>query len=114
MSRINQFREVDRQLSELLKLHDKLKKDPAVQKDIEFEKKVKDLVSEYGMSTAEVIEILASGQGHSSASGQKQLPTKTYWNPHTGKEISLKRASNKQLKAWKAEHGNQAVDNWIV
>ncbi|WP_442488298.1 hypothetical protein [Halomonas litopenaei] len=46
--------------------------------------------------------------------GGRTLPTKTYRNPHTGKEVQAKNTRHKILQQWKKEHPDENIDEWIV
>lgn len=46
--------------------------------------------------------------------GGRTLPTKTYRNPHTGKEVQAKSTRHKTLQQWKKEYPDENIDDWIV
>lgn len=120
MSRLSQFREAERQLREQMELLEKLKADSQLSKEIEFENKLRALMEEFGVNAHSVITILdpeaARGRSQPAATQGKRRPrtAKVYRHPHTGEQIETKGGNHKVLKAWKAEHGADVVESWMV
>lgn len=120
MSRLAEFRKLELQLAQQLAELENLKNDSGLQKEMEFETKLRALLGEYGYSLREIISLL---DPHASARGavapaakatRKARTLKSYKNPHTGELVETKGGNHKVLKEWKAEHGAEAVDSWLV
>lgn len=121
MSRLTQYREAERQLAEQLRLLEELKEDSQLKKEIEFEDKLRALMEEYEVKAHSVISILdpEAGRGRAKAEpatqGKRRPRTaKIYQHPNTGERIETKGGNHKVLKAWKAEHGADTVEGWLV
>lgn len=122
MSRLAEFRKLEQQLAAQLAELESLKNDSGLQKEMEFENKLRSLLAEYGFSLRDVINILdpqaGSRKGAAAITDEKATrkprSVKTYKNPHNGEIVETKGGNHKTLKAWKAEHGNDAVESWLV
>ncbi|HBO3329411.1 TPA: histone-like nucleoid-structuring protein, MvaT/MvaU family [Pseudomonas aeruginosa] len=118
MSRLAEFRAAEKALAEQLAHLESLKNDAGLKKEIQFETDLKGLLSEYGKSLRDVVEILdpqaSRGVRPVAAKGnRRQRVVKVYKNPHTGETIETKGGNHKVLKSWKAEHGAEAVESWV-
>lgn len=122
MSRLAEFRKLEQQLAAQLAELETLKNDSGLQKEIEFETKLRELLGEYNYSLREIVGILDP-----QASNRKSAPlvtaekttrkarsVKVYKNPHTGELVETKGGNHKLLKAWKAEHGSDEVESWLA
>lgn len=119
MSRLAEYRRLEQQLAQQLAELEAMKGDGAIQAEMEFEAKLRGLLGEYGYSLREVIAILDP-----QARGRQQAPTvvdktsrkprevKVYKNPHSGEVVQTKGGNHTILKAWKADHGAEAVESW--
>lgn len=118
MSKLNEFRKAEQALREQLALLETLQKDSGLQREIEFEEKLKSLMSEYGIELATLASILNPQQfelpEQTATATRRARQTKIYQNPHTGETISTKGANHRQLKAWKAVHGSDVVEGWLL
>ena len=109
MAKINEYyrkRNLLDQLSEELK---QLENDQALQSDLEFEKKVKELMDEYGKSAVDPSISVANTQ---TSKTRKPKAAVTYTNPHTGESVTAKGANHKILKEWRKEYGHETVKSW--
>ncbi|KPB82052.1 MULTISPECIES: histone-like nucleoid-structuring protein, MvaT/MvaU family [Pseudomonas syringae group] len=122
MSKLAEFRQLERDLAEQLAALDALKGDAGLQSEIEFEKKLRDLLGEYGFSLRDVIALLdpsAASRRDSvgATTGEKTTrrarQIKIYNNPHTGEMIETKGGNHKQLKEWKTQYGADTVESWV-
>lgn len=122
MSKLAEFRQLERDLAEQLAALDALKGDAGLQSEIEFEKKLRDLLGEYGFSLRDVIALLdpsaASRRDSVGATTGEKTPRrarqiKIYNNPHTGEMIETKGGNHKQLKEWKTQYGADTVESWV-
>jgi hypothetical protein len=120
MSRLAEFRKLEQQLAQHLAELESLKNDSGLQKEIEFETKLRALLGEYSFSLKDVINILdpqASRRSQVQAATpvkaqRKARDMKVYKNPHTGELVETKGGNHKLLKQWKAEHGADTVESW--
>lgn len=120
MSKLAEFRQLEKHLAEQLQALEALKDDAGLKKEIEFETKLRALLSEYGYSLSNVINLLDPQAGRSvpaaeaKASTRKPRQVKVYKNPHTGELIETKGGNHKGLKEWKAEYGSGTVESWLT
>lgn len=116
MSKIAEYKALEAQLAEQLKQLDALKNDKAMQREIEFESKLRALMDEYGVSLRGLISILDPQPGVATA---RPTVTKTprklkvFKNPTTGEVVETKGGNHKVLKAWKTEFGADVVEGWL-
>ncbi|MCU7247307.1 histone-like nucleoid-structuring protein, MvaT/MvaU family [Pseudomonas koreensis] len=119
MSKLAEFRQLEKHLEEQLQALEALKGDAGLKKEIEFETKVRDLLSQYGFSLKDVINILdpqsarAVSAGSSQKVARKARVVKVYKNPHSGETIETKGGNHRGLKAWKVEYGANTVESWL-
>lgn len=119
MSRLAEFRALEQQLAAQLAELENLKNDSGLKKEIEFEKKLRALLAEYGVSLRDVIAILDPDaridlSSRSAKAPRKPRQTKVFKNPHTGEVIETKGGNHKALKEWKAQYGAETVDSWLA
>jgi hypothetical protein len=118
MSKLAEYRNLERHLAEQKALLDSLKNDPALQREVEFEEQLRALLGEYGKSLRD-IEALLSPIEKRPAVAQTEKKTrkarvlKSYKNPLTGEVVESKGGNNKLLGAWKAQFGAAAVEGWL-
>ena len=118
MSKLAEFRRAERELQEQLALLEKLHGDSGLQREMEFEDKLKALMADYGMDLVKVIDILDPQPAKAALAEpilkqRRPRQVKIYLNPHTGERIETKGANHSLLKAWKAEHGAEVVEGWL-
>lgn len=120
MSKLAEFRQLEKHLTEQLQALEALKGDPGLKKEIEFETKLRALLGEYSYSLKDVINLLdpqarrRAPATESNAGNRKPRQVKVYKNPHTGEVVETKGGNHKTLKEWKAEHGSANVDSWLI
>jgi hypothetical protein len=122
MSRLAEFRKLEQQLANQLAELESMKGDSGLQKEMEFETKLRALLGEYGYSLRDVIAVLdpqAGGRKSAPAAAsekatRKPRDLKVFKNPHTGEIVETKGGNHKLLKAWKAEHGSDEVESWLA
>jgi DNA-binding protein H-NS len=116
MSKIAEFKALEAQLAQQLKQLDALKNDKAMQREIEFENKLRALMDEYGVNLRSLISIMnpQTGAAATRPTGTKApRKLKVYKNPNTGEVIETKGGNHKVLKAWKTEFGAEVVEGWL-
>ena len=120
MSKLAEFRQLEKHLAEQLQALEALKGDAGLKKEIEFETKLRALLAEYGYSLLNVINLLDPKSGRRApvaepqASTRKPRQVKVYKNPETGEVVETKGGNHKTLKEWKAEHGSATVESWLT
>ncbi|WP_339526387.1 histone-like nucleoid-structuring protein, MvaT/MvaU family [Pseudomonas sp. EL_65y_Pfl2_R96] len=120
MSKLAEFRQLEKHLAEQLEALEALKGDAGLKKEIEFETKLRALLAEYGYSLSNVINLLDPKSGRRApvaepqASTRKPRQVKVYKNPNTGEVVETKGGNHKTLKEWKAEHGSATVESWLT
>lgn len=122
MSKLAEFRELERTLANQLAALEALKGDSGLQREIEFEQKLRELLAQYGYSLRNIISILdpqasvRRGQGNIASTEKVQRRArvlKQYSNPHTGEIVETKGGNHKQLKEWKNQYGAETVESWL-
>ncbi|UWF48377.1 DNA binding protein [Pseudomonas sp. N3-W] len=120
MSKLAEFRQLEKNLAEQLQALEALKGDAGLKKEIEFETKLRALLAEYGYSLKDVINLLDPQSRRRAPIAEPQAGTrkprqvKVYKNPHTGEVVETKGGNHKTLKEWKAEHGSTTVESWLA
>lgn len=120
MSKLAEFRQLEKHLAEQLQALEALKGDAGLKKEIEFETKLRELLAKYGYSLQNVINLLdpqASRRTQHAPSAvvtRKPRQVKVYKNPHTGEVVETKGGNHKTLKEWKAEYGSDTVESWLA
>ncbi|GAB1617436.1 histone-like nucleoid-structuring protein, MvaT/MvaU family [Pseudomonas sp. NGC7] len=121
MSRLAEFRALEQQLAAQLAELETLKNDDGLKREIEFEQKLRSLLSEYGYSLRDIIAILdpqsvsrRATAAVAEKSTRKPRQLKVYKNPHTGERVETKGGNHKTLKEWKSQHGADEVESWLA
>ncbi|MEE4621643.1 histone-like nucleoid-structuring protein, MvaT/MvaU family [Pseudomonas alliivorans] len=120
MSRLAEFRQLEKHLAEQLAALEAMKGDAGLQKEVEFETKLRALLAEYSYSLRNVIALLdpqAATRAPAVAAQKatrKAREVKVYKNPHSGEVFETKGGNHKILKEWKAEYGSDTVESWLA
>lgn len=118
MSKISEFKALEAQIAAQVKQLEALKSDAGLQKEIEFETKLKELMQKYNIGLSGIIALLdPQAKGKASASTvtqRKNRAMKTYKNPNTGEIVETKGGNHKVLKAWKEKYGSDVVESWLA
>ncbi|MGI0646876.1 histone-like nucleoid-structuring protein MvaT [Pseudomonas aeruginosa] len=119
MSLINEYRQTEEAIKELQNRLTSLSSDGRLQKELEFEQKLRSLMGEYSKSLKDVIGILdpAATKGdkpHGSKGVKRARKLKQYKNPNTGEVIETKGGNHKTLKEWKEKWGAATVESWAT
>jgi len=121
MSRLAEFRDLERKLAAQLAELEKLKNDDGLKREVEFEKKLRDLLGEYGFSLRNIVAILDPQSSSRRAPAvaetkgtRKARTIKVYKNPHSGEVVETKGGNHKTLKEWKAKYGSETVESWLA
>jgi hypothetical protein len=120
MSKLAEFRQLEKHLAEQLQALEALKSDAGLQQEIDFETKLRGLLAEYGYSLPKVIALLDPQAGRrapvveSKIGSRKPRQLKVYKNPHTGEVVETKGGNHKTLKEWKAKFDSDTVESWLT
>ncbi|MFA1027741.1 hypothetical protein ALP10_01902 [Pseudomonas syringae pv. helianthi] len=120
MSKLAEFRQLEKHLAEQLQALEALKGDAGLKKEIEFETTLRDLLTKYGYSLKDVINLLDPQAGRRAPAvefktgSRKPRQVKVYKNPHTGEVVETKGGNHKTLKDWKAERGSHTVESRLT
>ena len=121
MSLINDYRATEEAIKELQARLQSLSADDKLQKELEFEGKLRALMAEYQKSLPSIIAILdpEANSGKitraSKTTGTKRArKIKQYKNPNSGEVIETKGGNHKVLKEWKAKWGSDVVESWVT
>jgi hypothetical protein len=119
MSKLAEFRQLEKKLAEQLQALEVLKGDASLKKEIEFESKLRDLLVKYGYGLKDVISLLDPQAGRRvsivepKAGSRKPRQVKAYKNPHTREVVETKGGNHKTLKEWKDKYGSDTVESWL-
>lgn len=118
MSKLAEYRALEKSLQEQLAQLDALKNDNALKQEMAFEEKLRSLMAEYGKSLKDIIAILDPQARTAQAktvttSSRRARQTKVYRNPHNGEVVETKGGNHKILKQWKEQYGADAVEGWL-
>lgn len=117
-TKINRFHNTKKAIQELQQQLEALSNDPELKREMEFESRLRDLMSEYNKSLRDINAILDPQQIAAApaprSSARRERRTKRYTNPHTGGVIETKGGNHKELKEWKQQWGSEVVESWAV
>ncbi|BEH15182.1 histone-like nucleoid-structuring protein, MvaT/MvaU family [Marinobacter shengliensis] len=119
MAKINDYYQKKQLMEKLAAELEQLEKDQALKGELEFENKVRDLMSEYKKSPKDFLQILlaidpsiAGVKADISTGTRAKRPMKTYKNPHTGDVVKTRGGNHKTLNEWREKYGKEAVQSW--
>jgi hypothetical protein len=120
MSKLAEFRQLEKHLAEQLQALEALKGDAGLKAEIEFETKLRALLAKYGYSLKDIVNLLDPQAGRRASAAQSQSGTrkprqvKIYKNAETGEVVETKGGNHKTLKEWKAKYGADTVESWLA
>ncbi|MEE1921214.1 histone-like nucleoid-structuring protein MvaT [Pseudomonas sp. 148P] len=123
MSLINEYRATEEAIKELQARLQSLSADDKLQKELEFEKKLRELMGTYSKSLKDIIALLdpdaklnkvQRGAPAKTTGTKRARKVKQYKNPHNGEIIETKGGNHKTLKEWKAKWGGDVVEGWAT
>ena len=121
MSLINEYRATEEAIKELQDRLKNMSQDDKLQKELEFEGKLRALMGEYQKSLRDIIAMLdpearssKSLRPAKTTSTKRARKVKQYKNPNTGDVIETKGGNHKTLKEWKAKWGSDVVESWVT
>ncbi|AYG44693.1 transcriptional regulator [Pseudomonas sp. Leaf58] len=128
MSRLAEYRALERLLASKRSELSVIKIDPRLRREFEFESKLHDLLAEYQFGLSEVLA-LSESERKSKNNGDK---TRNYWlppsplprftarqskyyrNPYTGEVVEAKSTLHKTVKIWIQQYGRVEVERWAT
>ncbi|WP_454838472.1 histone-like nucleoid-structuring protein, MvaT/MvaU family [Pseudomonas mohnii] len=117
MSLINEYRSTEKHIKELQHRLNELSSDERLQTELEFERKLRDLMEQHNKSLRDIILLLdpqaLKRSGAKPVAQRRQRVVKVYKNPHTGETVQTKGGNHKTLKSWKEKHGAGEVEKWL-
>ncbi|MBK5342265.1 transcriptional regulator [Pseudomonas sp. TH49] len=120
MSKLAEYRQLEKHLAEQLQALESMKSDGALKKEIEFETKLRELLNQYDFSLKHIINLLDPQSTKrvptpvATPSKRKPREVKVYKNPHTSELVETKGGNHKTLKEWKVKHGANVVEGWLA
>jgi hypothetical protein len=123
MSKLAEFRQLEKHLAEQLQALEALKGDAGLKQEIEFETKLRALLAKYGYSLKDIVNLLdppagrraqAAQAAQSQTGARKPRQIKVYKNPESGEVVETKGGNHKTLKEWKAKYGSDTVESWLT
>lgn len=117
MSRLAEFREIEKQIAEQLARLEEMKGDEKLKAEMVFEEKLRALMSKYDKNLRDVIAILdpdfmRGKRVEEPVRQRRERQVKVYVHPDTGERVETKGGNHKILKAWKSEFGDEMVESW--
>jgi hypothetical protein len=120
MSKLAEFRQLEKHLAEQLQALEALKGDAGLKQEIEFETKLRALLAKYGYSLKDIVNLLDPQAGRRAPAAEAKTGTrkprqvKVYKNPESGEVVKTKGGNHKTLKEWKAKYGSEKVESWLA
>ena len=124
MSLLVEYRATEGSIKALQERLQLLSQDDHLQKELEFEKKLRALMDDYQKSLADVRSLFNPQQSlgkpgrltkdADAYSTRRARKIKQYRNPHTGEIIETKGGNHKLLKQWKSQWGANTVESWAT
>lgn len=119
MSKLAEFRQLQKLLAEQLRTLENFKSDSGLKKEIEFEVKLRDLMAEFGYNLKDAIKLLDPHDSrltpniYKNAAWRKPRQMRVCKNPQTGYVIETKGGNHKKVKEYKSAHGYETVESWL-
>lgn len=122
MSRLAEYRALELKIQEEMARLEALGADDKLKVEMQFEEKLKALMSKYDKSLRDIISILdpqsygsvSTASAKTDKAPRRERELKIYEHPETKERVETKGGNHTVLKAWKAEHGADVVETWRV
>ena len=85
-----------------------------LQKMLEFESRVAQLVKEYDMDRTCLLAVINTVTPEQEPKAKKRIKEKTYRHPVTGETLTTRSKRNKKLQLWKEEFPGTNPDEWVI
>jgi hypothetical protein len=120
MSRLAEFRALERLIATQQSLLTAIKVDPRLKRELEFESKLQYLLAEYGFGLSNIQAIIDSENANIHLERPQIMPrthyrarqTKYYRNPYTHEVVEAKSTRHKTLQLWVKRYGRNEVERW--
>lgn len=92
-----------------------LEQSEQVQRILEFEALVKEIMAEYEVEIDQLVDLLCPGATITTVVKPKtkvRRSLKVYTNPHSG-EVAKTRGRSKVVSRWKERYGDEEVERWM-
>ena len=107
MTLLQRYRKAEAQLVTLLEQRKRLSEDPALQRDLEFEQRLLQLLAEYRLDRRAALGIVRS----TNLAARRRIAIQ-YRHPSTGEVLEDIGDSAARLAAWRLQYGSTVVDSW--
>jgi hypothetical protein len=115
MSKYASYVETKGALEELQRKMTQLASDEGVQKVLDFEAKLNELMKQSNVTKVDVLQMWGIGEKTVVDDKRRTLrPMKTFRNPHTGQVVKTKGGNHKVLNEWRKEFDKETIDSWII
>lgn len=126
--KLKELRAKEARLAKLTEELKALENDKELKTDLKLREEIEALLKKHNRPATVLAELFdlkggrgpgkGAGRGRARAAGagpvrkRRRRRLKVYTNPVTGEVVKTRGANHKILKAWKAEHGSEAVEGW--
>lgn len=118
MSILASYREKEELMRKLQEEMRKMEENAQLKKELTFKQEVEALLEKHDRSVRDLAEIFGlNNETTSKAQGRgnrRARKLKIYVNPNTQERVETRGGNQKQLKEWKAQHGSEVVEGWVV
>nr|WP_314576457.1 histone-like nucleoid-structuring protein, MvaT/MvaU family [uncultured Pseudomonas sp.] len=121
MSKLAELRQLEQSLAVQLEAIEALKCDAGLKQEVEFERRLRELLEKYDKDLGDILELFGQGvvenvnaRGTSSKAKRRPRVVKFYKNPHNNEIVHTKGGNHKVLKQWKTEYGARTVESWFI
>lgn len=109
MTLLQRYRQAEAELAALLERQRRLEEDPLLQRDLEFERRLLQLLVEYKIDRVEALAIIRTARLE-----QRQPLAIRYRHPRTGEILEDTGFSATRLMAWRLQYGEATVTSWKI
>lgn len=118
MSILASYREKEELMRKLKEEMRKMEENTQLKKELTFKQEIESILDKHGRTVRDLAEIFglneSSAKSTSGRGNRRTRKLKIYVNPNTQERIETRGGNQKQLKEWKAKHGSDTVEGWVV
>lgn len=118
MSILASYREKEELMRKLKEEMRKMEENAQLKKELTFKQEVEAVLEKHDRSVQDLADIFGlNSEAATKTTGRGNRRTrklKVYVNPHTQERVETRGGNQKQLKEWKAQHGSEVVESWVV
>lgn len=119
---IEEFHQKQAMLRKLQEDLERMESNPELEAEVLFREELQELLGRYNKTSEDALMTLSPFRGGEQVvrpglepgRKRKKRILKVYKHPETGEIIKTRGGNHKLLKEWKAEHGGQEVEDWLV